>query len=170
MNSLLQWNIQGNNNFVRQYKLKPFELPPGDELIKLYMYNYLTDKNNKLSDDERIKLAIKYQIFIEGTSLFAEVELSEKISTPMISNYNQYNSINIIYDEISNENVDLNIPILHKDENPSLSINKLNEEDNKSKKLYRKLSKLIMKMSRLIWSKCPLMILKTLRCINHLKD
>ena len=36
--------IQGNNNFVRQYKLKPFELPPGDELIKLYMYNYLTDK------------------------------------------------------------------------------------------------------------------------------
>lgn len=52
----------------------------------------------------------------------------------MISNYNQYNSINIIYDEISNENVDLNIPILHKDENPSLSKNKLNEEDKKQKK------------------------------------
>ena len=81
--------IQGNNNFVRQYKLKPFELPPGDELIKLYMYNYLTDKKNKLSEDDRIKLAIKYQIFIEETSLFAEAELSEKISTPMISNYNQ---------------------------------------------------------------------------------
>jgi len=126
--------IQGNNNFVRQYKLKRFEFPPGDELIKLYMYNYLTDKKNKLSEDDRIKLAIKYQIFIEETSLFAEAELSEKISTPMISNYNQYNSINIIYDEISHEKVDLNIPILHKDENPSLSKNKLNEEDNKLKK------------------------------------
>ena len=48
------------------------------------MYNYLTDKNNTLSLDEKTKLAIKHQIFIEGTSLFTEVELSRKITSPMI--------------------------------------------------------------------------------------
>ena len=60
----------------------------------------------------------------------------------MISDYNQYNSINIIYDEISNEKVDLNIPILHKDENPSPSKNKSNEEDNKQNKTMQEIEQI----------------------------
>ena len=41
------------------------------------MYEYIK-KEKKNSEEENIKLALKYQIFIEGTSLFAEVENSEK--------------------------------------------------------------------------------------------
>ena len=41
------------------------------------MYEYIKKEKN-LSEEEKIKLALKYQIFIEGTSLFAEMENSEK--------------------------------------------------------------------------------------------
>ena len=41
------------------------------------MYEYIKKEKN-ISEEEKIKLALKYQIFIEGTSLFAEVENSEK--------------------------------------------------------------------------------------------
>lgn len=46
---------------------------------------------------------MKYQIFMEGTSLFAEVELSEKIITPMI-----FHQDNQIYDNNDKEKSILN--------------------------------------------------------------
>ena len=36
--------------------------------------------NSNLEKEEKIKLALKYQILIDDTSLFVEIELSEKIS------------------------------------------------------------------------------------------
>lgn len=40
--------------------------------------------NNKdLTKDEKLNLALKYQIFTEDTSLFAELEFSEKITEEM---------------------------------------------------------------------------------------
>ena len=39
--------------------------------------------NSNLDDEEKIKLALKYQIFTKNTSLFAEIELSDKISKEM---------------------------------------------------------------------------------------
>ena len=41
--------------------------------------------NSNLEKEEKIKLALKYQILIDDTSLFAEIELSEKISEEMKS-------------------------------------------------------------------------------------
>ena len=73
---LVKYNKEGENK-TQNYELEPIELPPGEELSKLIIHNYLLN-NTSLSEDEKIKLALKYQLFIEGTSLFAEVELSEK--------------------------------------------------------------------------------------------
>ena len=73
-------NIEHEEN----YEIIPEKLEKGDDLSKLIIYNYI--KNNKnLTEKEKIDLAIKYQIFIEGTSLFAETELDEKISDQMKS-------------------------------------------------------------------------------------
>ena len=58
-------------------ELKPFELPQGDQLSKLIINKYILE-NDSLSEKEKIKLALKYQLFIEGTSLFAENELTQK--------------------------------------------------------------------------------------------
>ena len=68
--------------FKKNYVITPNELPDGDELSKLLIYEYISKAN--LSDEEKIKLALKYQIFIEGTSLFAEIELSEKNTKELI--------------------------------------------------------------------------------------
>ena len=73
---LVKYNKEGENK-TQNYELEPIELPSGEELSKLIIHNYLLN-NTSLSKDEKIKLALKYQLFIEGTSLFAEVELSEK--------------------------------------------------------------------------------------------
>ena len=58
-------------------ELKPFELPQGDQLSKLIINKYILE-NDSLSEKEKIELALKYQLFIEGTSLFAENELTQK--------------------------------------------------------------------------------------------
>ena len=66
----------------QKYELEPFELPVGEELSKLIINKYISN-NSSLSEEEKIKLALKYQLFIDGTSLFAEVELSGKITEEM---------------------------------------------------------------------------------------
>ena len=66
-----------------KYTIEPIELTPGEELSKLIIYDYIHNKND-LTDEEKIKLALKYQLFIEGTSLFAEVELKDKIKEKII--------------------------------------------------------------------------------------
>ena len=36
-----------------------------------------------MSKEEKINLAVKYQAFVEGTALFTEIELDEKIVSEM---------------------------------------------------------------------------------------
>ena len=64
------------------YEINSTEIESGEEILKLIMNDYLI-KNKNLNDEEKTKLAIKYQIFNNYTSLFAEVELSEKVTEEM---------------------------------------------------------------------------------------
>ena len=64
------------------YEIIPEILEKGDDLSKLIIYNYINNDKN-ISEDEKIKLALKYQIFIKNTSLFAEINFSEKITEEM---------------------------------------------------------------------------------------
>ena len=68
---------QNGEKISKKYELELNELPIGDELSKLILYDYIS-KTDNLSEEEKIKLALKYQLLIKGTSLFAELELSEK--------------------------------------------------------------------------------------------
>jgi hypothetical protein len=71
-------------DFCENYEIIPKEIPVGEELSKLIIHQYLLNNLN-LNDNEKLKLALKYQIFTKETSLFAEVELSEKITEDMKS-------------------------------------------------------------------------------------
>ena len=78
----VKYKYYENNKFKDKnetYEILPFELPNGDELSKLIMNNYL-ENNVNLSEKEEISLGLKYQILSENTSLFAEIELDEKIN------------------------------------------------------------------------------------------
>ena len=78
---------ENQKDYNQKYQMEPIELQPGEELSKLIMYKNLLNKD---SEEEKIKLALKYQIFIEGTSLFAEIELSGKITQEMEHREMQY--------------------------------------------------------------------------------
>ena len=64
------------------YELVPDVLEKGDDLSKLIIYNYINNDKN-ISEDEKIKLALKYQILMKDTSLFSEINFSEKITEEM---------------------------------------------------------------------------------------
>ena len=66
-----------DKNKKKNYELIPEEIEDGNELSKLIINNYLT---KDISDKEKEELSLKYQILAENTSLFAEVELSDKIT------------------------------------------------------------------------------------------
>ena len=70
-----------NKTIENNYEIIPEKLEKGEDLCKLIIYNYI--KNNNISEDEKLKLALKYQIFMNNTSLFAEVKLSESITEEM---------------------------------------------------------------------------------------
>jgi len=76
--------IEDDKNIEKNYEIIPLEILEGEEFSKLIINNYLLN-NSDLSKEEKIKLALKYQIFTNDTSLFAEVELSENISKEMKS-------------------------------------------------------------------------------------
>ena len=71
-----------NKEISEKYGIIPEEIPIGEELSKLIINNYILNNSN-LNEEEKTKLSLKYQIFSENTSLFAEVELSEKINDEM---------------------------------------------------------------------------------------
>ena len=73
---------ESNKNVNKNYELIPEKIENGEDLSKLIINNYMLD-NKDLSDDEKLKLSLKYQILTKNTSLFAEVELSEKITEEM---------------------------------------------------------------------------------------
>ena len=68
--------LENEEKIEKKYEIIPYYLPEGEELSKLIINNYL--KNNNLIEEE-IKLRLKYQIFGKNTSLFAEIELSDKV-------------------------------------------------------------------------------------------
>ena len=68
--------------FEEKYDIKVIPLSEGNDLSKLIIYGYLNESKS-IDEEEETKLALKYQIFTENTSLFAEVELSNKISQEM---------------------------------------------------------------------------------------
>ena len=75
-------NNEKNKEKIENFEITPEEISAGDELSKLIINNYILNNSN-LNINEKIKLALKYQIFTEYTSLFAEVELSNSINKEM---------------------------------------------------------------------------------------
>ena len=75
-------NNEKNKEKIKNFEIIPEEIPAGEELSKLIINNYILNNSN-LNINEKIKLALKYQIFTEYTSLFAEVELSNSINKEM---------------------------------------------------------------------------------------
>ena len=71
-----------NKNLEKIYEIIPQNIEKGEDLSKLIINNYILN-NKALSEEEKIKLALGYQIFTKNTSLFAEVELSNKITEEM---------------------------------------------------------------------------------------
>ena len=86
------------------YEINAVEIPEGNELSKLIIKDYL-DKNKDLKREEKIKIALKYQIFTEYTSLFAELELSEKLTEEMKKEIIGDEKTNIISKNIKNINL-----------------------------------------------------------------
>jgi hypothetical protein len=73
-----------NKTIENNYEIKPENFEKGEELSKLIIYNYIKNDKN-ITEEEKIKLALKYQIFTKNTSLFAEINLSESITEEMKS-------------------------------------------------------------------------------------
>ena len=73
--------LENKEKIEKKYDLVPKYLPEGDELSKLIINKYLNDNN--LEEEEETKLELKYQIFRKNTSLFAEIELSDKVTGKM---------------------------------------------------------------------------------------
>ena len=70
-----------NKDIEKNFEIIAEKIENGEELTKLIINNYII--HSDLSEKEKLKLALKYQIFTKETSLFAEVELSNKISEKM---------------------------------------------------------------------------------------
>ena len=75
---------EAKKEIKEDYEIIPNEISKGEELSKIIINDYFLNNSN-LEKEEKIKLALKYQILIDDTSLFAEIELSEKISKEMKS-------------------------------------------------------------------------------------
>ena len=69
--------LDNGEKIEKKYEVIPNFLPEGEELSKLIINNYL--KNNNLEEEKETKLALKYQLLGKNTSLFAEIELSDKL-------------------------------------------------------------------------------------------
>ena len=79
----LKYNDIENKLIEQKYEIFPEQIEKGTELSKLIIYNYLFEKENNLTDDEKLNYSLKYQLLSKDTSLFAKVELSQKISEEM---------------------------------------------------------------------------------------
>ena len=80
----IKYTDNKKNEIKKEYNIIPEKIPKGDELSKLIVYDYIRKKNfSFIEGDKKIKLALKYQLLIESTSLYAEIELSNKINKEM---------------------------------------------------------------------------------------
>ena len=80
INLEITYNLDDNEKIEKKYEIVPKKIPEGEEISKLIIKDFI---NNIVDEDEKTKKSLKYQIFNNETSLFAEVELSEKISEEM---------------------------------------------------------------------------------------
>ena len=97
--------FEDSSNKKINFEIIPDVLKDGNELSKLIINNYMMKNINKKQKEE---LALKYQLLTENTSLFAEIELLDKISdemkTKVFKEPNYYNKKEIIKNEIKKEN------------------------------------------------------------------
>ena len=80
INLEISYKLGNNEKIEKKYEIVPKEIPEGDEISKLMIKDLI---NNISNENEKIKKSLQYQIFNKNTSLFAEVELSDKISKEM---------------------------------------------------------------------------------------
>ena len=76
------YSNEEKNKIKKNYEIIPEKIENGEDLSKIIIYKYIL-KNKHLNKDEKIKLALKYQILTEDSSLFAKVELGNKINEQM---------------------------------------------------------------------------------------
>ena len=91
--------LEDDKKIKKTFDIIPLEITEGEEFSKLIYNKYLLNSDSELNEKEKINLALKYQIFIKNTSLFAEIELSEKVSPEMKSIIIGNRQNNIIIDE-----------------------------------------------------------------------
>ena len=138
---------------TKKYELEPIKLDSGEQLSKLIINKYIK-KNDSLSREEKIKLAIKYQLFIEGTSLFAEVELKDKTIEPLQKkeiikeNVNDPNYIlnnKIQEEELKINNLEMRANQLHEEAKQKLQ----NGDEAGAKRLLAKEGKFVEQMKQI---------------------
>jgi len=66
-----------DKKYEQYYEIVPYEFSKGEELSKLIIYDSILNISKK--DEENLNNALKYQIFYKNTSLYAELEISDKI-------------------------------------------------------------------------------------------
>ena len=81
INFEISYILNEKEEIKKMYEITPLECMEGEEFSKLFMKEHLKD----LSDNEKLDKSIKYQILDENTSLYAEIELSNKITEEMKS-------------------------------------------------------------------------------------
>ena len=74
------YNANNNEKIDNKFEIIPKEIPEGEDLSKLIIKDLI---NSMKKEDEKKEISLKYQIFNNYTSLFAEVELSDKITEEM---------------------------------------------------------------------------------------
>ena len=83
-----------NEKYIKnKFNIIPIEIKNGEELSKIIISKFLY---NHLNDKEMEDLSLKYQILTKNTALYAEIELSNKITDEMkikILGNNNFNNI-----------------------------------------------------------------------------
>ena len=94
INIEISYILNEKEEIKSKYEINPVEYSEGEEFSKLFMKEYLKD----FSKNEKLDKLIKYQILDENTSLYAEIELSNKITEEMKSKIlNKQNKYLLLY-------------------------------------------------------------------------
>ena len=130
-------HLENEEKIEKKYEIVPKYLSEGEELSKLIINSYLNDNN--LEEEEETKMALKYQIFRKNTSLFAEIELSDKVTEKMKkeimgnkeNNQIKINQMKSIDDDLySRSLMSFGLPIKNYSLNNSMDMNSMNNYMN----------------------------------------
>ena len=152
-NEKINLNIKYKESEIieKNYEISSERITKGEELFKIAINNYMM-KNYNLTEKQKLDLALKYQIFTKDTSLFAEVEIDDKVSEKMklqilgpketnMINYMNYGSIDKALERYSQKNYlnvnscmcDMILDYTPKEEDADQLFNTLLEQYNKEK-------------------------------------